>query len=87
MSLLSQQLMLSYDREEVSHLGKVLGHRQAKGLEDAGVKQRAKLPKAVQRKHQRGRNDSAKELRKHIYKGCVPVAACQHKKKGLLQSS
>lgn len=53
---------------------KVVGRLDPQPLEHAGVKEAAKLAKAVQREHHGCSNEPPKELPKHIDEGCVPVA-------------
>ena len=54
--------------------GKVVGCLDPQPLEHAGVKEAAKLAKAVQREHHGCSDEAPKELPKHIDEGCVPVA-------------
>ena len=60
------------------HLRQVLGDGEAESLEDARVKKGPKLAEAIHRQHKRCGYDCAKELRKDVHKGSVPVAALQH---------
>ena len=53
---------------------KVVGRLDPQPLEHAGVKEAAKLAKAVQGEHHGCSNEAPKELPKHIDEGCVPIA-------------
>ena len=54
-------------------------HREAEPAEDARVKERPELAKAVQRQHQCCGDGSSKELRKDVHEGGVPVAVEDHR--------